>query len=616
MVVILKGTKLLPVAIGSGLPSSGDMAGPAGMESCVNVLGRVLVIGDDTRSFLAIVRSLGRMGCQVEAAPFVFSSAALKSRYVEAVRQMPVYDLEPDAWVDDMASLLKAGRYDLVVPCDDRSILPLSIHRDRFAGTRLALPNPKALDVFYDKYETRQLAKSCDVPVAPGRLLSSEDDAQGLIGEFGLPLVIKPRRSYTLDQTSVRAKVMYCRSDEDVRRAISGTRRDVGAFLVEGSVGHHGVGLSVLCHNGRVCQMFEHHRVNEPRGGGGSSYRVSAAVNPVLAAYVESLARESALDGVAMFEFRANADNTDWYLLEVNARFWGSLPLAINAGVDFPRLLYRQMVQGETIHHAPYRVGFYGRDVIADTFTIGAETLARMRTSKVDGMTYLLGNMLAACRVLIGREAHDVFSWADLRPAMAEYGQIASMVGNRLFGDAALSRSLRVRKAERTVSAAMQAKPAGRPARVLFVCRGNICRSPFAEHYLRGKLKGADGIAVASSGTMTNVGRSCPDDALAAAQVAGFDLSAHRSTHITATAKDPVDLVFVFDGRNLEDVRSIGVVGAETPIVALGDLLPGPGRARPIDDPYGQGREAFGRTYDTIAAAIDRFCDLALPRVS
>jgi len=51
--------------------------------------------------------------------------------------------------------------------------------------------------------------------------------------------------------------------------------------------------------------------------------------------------------GVAMVEFKVSADGTP-YLMEVNARFWGSLQLAIDAGVDFPWLLY-QLATGRDV---------------------------------------------------------------------------------------------------------------------------------------------------------------------------------------------------------------------------------------------------------------------------
>jgi hypothetical protein len=83
------------------------------------VTGRkVLVIGDDTRSFLVIVRSLGRRGITVHAAPTNFRSPALRSRYISAIHYLPPWTGDDAGWLSAIEGLLRAERYDLVIPCN------------------------------------------------------------------------------------------------------------------------------------------------------------------------------------------------------------------------------------------------------------------------------------------------------------------------------------------------------------------------------------------------------------------------------------------------------------------------------------------------------------------
>jgi len=67
---------------------------------------------------------------------------------------------------------------------------------------------------------------------------------------------------------------------------------------------------------------------------------------------------------VAMAEFKINPNGGDVKLMEVNGRFWGSLPLAIKAGVDFPYLLYKCMVERENFSPPSYRLGVKQRWLI------------------------------------------------------------------------------------------------------------------------------------------------------------------------------------------------------------------------------------------------------------
>src|SRR6056297_585517 len=77
---------------------------------------RVLVIGDDTRATLAVVRSLGRAGKEVHIAPFNWHSPTTHSRYVARVHQLP-RNTRMQSWVEAAAEILARWHFDLVIPC-------------------------------------------------------------------------------------------------------------------------------------------------------------------------------------------------------------------------------------------------------------------------------------------------------------------------------------------------------------------------------------------------------------------------------------------------------------------------------------------------------------------
>jgi len=165
----------------------------------------VLVIGDDLRSFLAIVRSLGRKGLVVHAAPFDFSSPALSSRYITGVHRLPPYALSADAWLDGLVAIISDQKIDLIIPCDDRSVLPLHHHRAALAA-QVAVPNDEAMDVFFDKIKTRALAERCGVPIADGGTANAASAQR-----IGLPLALKPTSSMDLKEIGKRRAVSVIR---------------------------------------------------------------------------------------------------------------------------------------------------------------------------------------------------------------------------------------------------------------------------------------------------------------------------------------------------------------------------------------------------------------------
>jgi hypothetical protein len=124
----------------------------------------VLVLGDDTRSFLATVRSLGRKGLEVHAAPFHFDGPALKSRYVQQVHRIPYYLGDGQAWLEAMQAVVEEHGIEFIIPCEERSLLPLRRHRDAFAQCKLGIVNDAAFNAFFDKASTHALAERCGVP--------------------------------------------------------------------------------------------------------------------------------------------------------------------------------------------------------------------------------------------------------------------------------------------------------------------------------------------------------------------------------------------------------------------------------------------------------------------
>ncbi len=397
-------------------------------QNATRTLKKALVMGDDVRSFLGTVRSLGRQGIIVDACPFDIGSPALRSRYLRKIHHLPTYARDPDAWISAMRRIIQSDNYDLVIPCDDRSIIPLMQHRSKFDNQNIALPNKKAFECFYDKHRTRLLAEASDVPIAPGRLLNENDTAATLEAEFGLPLAVKPRRSYLLDSPDRRQGVVICSSLEELKNCL----RDIeqhDAFFLEGFFDGYGVGVSILAHNGHVLQAFEHHRVQEPLSGGGSSYRVSHALSQPMLDCVKRLVANSDYTGVGMFEFRFDSATGAFILLEVNARLWGSLPLPIAAGVDFPYLLYRLLVDDFEEPMQSYKVGLYGRNVTAD-FYCTVENFSHLKQkNKIAALSYLCRSMLQWLRVLTPNEKHDSFSLDDPCPGFREYRDLFANFG-------------------------------------------------------------------------------------------------------------------------------------------------------------------------------------------
>lgn len=140
------------------------------------------------------------------------------------------------------------------------------------------------------------------------------------------------------------------------------------------------------------------------------------------------------------------------------------------------------------------------------------------------------------------------------------------------------------------------------PRTVLFLCHGNVCRSPFAAAVLARALEPTNArVSIASAGFI-GPNRSSPPEALASASRFGIDLASHRSALITPDAISSTDLVVVMSATQARAVR-LGYQLRQSPLV-LGDLDPSPIETRTIVDPWGGPPELFDTSYARIERCV------------
>ncbi|MCF6273240.1 MAG: low molecular weight phosphotyrosine protein phosphatase [Rhodobacteraceae bacterium] len=135
---------------------------------------------------------------------------------------------------------------------------------------------------------------------------------------------------------------------------------------------------------------------------------------------------------------------------------------------------------------------------------------------------------------------------------------------------------------------------------VLFVCLGNICRSPTAEAVFRLQAKGR-GLVIDSAGT-SGWHDGHPSDARASAEAIrrGVDMSYIRSRKVTTQDFYDFDLIVAMDGQNMQDLRAAAPEGSTARLVKLLDYAPGVSLSD-VPDPYFE--DNFSEVIDMIEIA-------------
>ncbi len=558
---------------------------------------KVLVLGDDTRSFLSVIRSLGRGGLDVHVA-WHQGGPPLRSRYISQAHDLPLPSSLDHAWKDALIELMVRERFDLIIPCSDPVLVPLQRNRADFEPHgRIYLLDDRSFEVFSDKLQTNELARSVGVRVPREVVVAGPGDTHSVTSVLHLPVVLKPPTSFDASKPDVKRMVRKAYTWDEFHTHLA-SMSQLGPVAVQENFIGEGVGVELLLDQGEPLLAFQHVRLHEPLHGGGSSYRKSVTLTPALFDASLKLMKALKYTGVAMVEFKVEPKTGDWVLIEVNCRFWGSLPLAVASGADFPLALVQFLVDGKREFPKSYRKGICSRNLNSD-FTWQISNLRADRsdpTLSTRPLLTVLGETIS--NVVLLRERWDTLTLDDPRPGFAELaevvGRIRRGIGRKLarkfiqFGMVRRHFYKRAHKALRGEGS------------FLFICKGNICRSPFAEELACQKLGGNRSIM--SAGYYPRPGRSSPDNAITAASRWGVDLTGHRSQLLTKQMVHAAAAVFVFDAENADRVSNefqcprgrIHFVGALNP---SGPLY--------IEDPWGGTIEQFQDCYGLISKAFE-----------
>jgi predicted ATP-grasp superfamily ATP-dependent carboligase len=332
---------------------------------------KVLVLDGNENQAVACVRSLARAGHSVEVGAASGWSKAGWSRDCRGAFTYTAPQVDAARFVRDIAERVTREPGTLVLPVTERTTLPLSANREAIfaAGGKMVLPDHATVLRAFDKQETTRIASSLGIAIPKTALLSCSDEARRAAEGFSYPAVLKPRSS---EEVSATGKVTqtgapaYARNAREFVTAYDEISRRCSAALAQEFIEGEGAGYFALMREGEPRAEFAHRRIRDVRPtGSGSAVRVSVRVDSKLREAALAILQSLNWHGVAMVEFRLRADGTPVFL-EVNGRFWNSLPLAVYAGADFPAMVAEMAESGDVKSSTTYAAGVRCRWLLGD----------------------------------------------------------------------------------------------------------------------------------------------------------------------------------------------------------------------------------------------------------
>jgi protein-tyrosine-phosphatase/predicted ATP-grasp superfamily ATP-dependent carboligase len=579
---------------------------------------RILVTDAHKLAGLGAVRSLGRAGYHVIAGypQGEEQPAGSWSRYWSRESHYPSPRLHHFAFRDWLFDQARRGIIDGILPVVESTIVGVaSVRRELPSGFLPILPSDLALEYTLSKYRSTQKALSIGILCPPTVFISDgvpPKEWNSNLSSLRFPVIIKTDNHLAPGGTYEPGRNFIAADLHAANRILRGLELKPIRIIAQELIPGGGTGAFLLRFGGKTWLRFAHRRLHEvPYTGGVSSFRESIH-DDELVSLGEALLSAIDYEGLAMVEFRRGALDGKPYFLEINGRLWGSLALALHCGVDFPKSLVECYQNGApATKTSNYRSGIKCRNIFTGELLHVLSVLRAKRGQGVNSPSKFGTVAKFFALSLNPTIRHDYFWWSDPLPGVVGAARITSRFTSKSikktvdkiqdYRDAKILKQL---KAEHQIRSVEPRYFECSPEKVMFVCYGNICRSPFAEHLWNTRTGGRSlnrNMAV-SAGFHPQEGRTTPNWALDLAAEHGVDLAEHRSRLLTKAMVDSADAIFVMDRKNYRDLIN-QFPWTKHKIYFFGlfaDNIWGE-----IDDPYGMTQDKARICYQRMVLALN-----------
>ncbi|NMH59047.1 ATP-grasp domain-containing protein [Alteromonas ponticola] len=299
----------------------------------------VLIFDAQQRSALAATRSLGkRSDITVYTTDSTPEALAGASKYSSSYFCSPDPVKNTEQFITWLARIIDDKQIDFLLPVTEVSSRTLLENRDKLPSVKLPFAELDTVLALSDKNQLVELAKSLAIPVPESRVYpnASAVDTHAL----DYPCVLKPALSKVLVNNRWQStQVHIVHTEAEFNKALEHAYFN-HPFMLQQYIAGQGAGLFCYYQHGEAKAFFAHKRLREkPPSGGVSVLSESVAADAKVKEFATKLLDSVNWHGVAMVEFKVADDGTP-YLMEINTRLWGSLQLSIDAGVNFPELLF------------------------------------------------------------------------------------------------------------------------------------------------------------------------------------------------------------------------------------------------------------------------------------
>ena len=320
---------------------------------------------------LGVIRALGSNGVPVVVVQYDDNDMGYVSRHVRELVRAPNPATEEDGFIQLL--LDRAPRYDrgLLVPASDSSLVAVSKHKavleERYVVAATDWPVTR---LFIEKRETYALAEAVGVAAPKTMVPTSLAEVERYAETALYPCLVKPSQGHLYKAAFGSKMRRVDRSDQLVNAYREATDVGLEVMLQELIPGPDGNGANYNSYRwggGDPLVEFTARKIRGSPPELGSPRVARSEELPDVVGPGRAILQAMDFSGFSCTEFKLDARDGVWKLMEVNGRHNLSSLLAVRCGVNFPLLQYRHLIEGITPTANDYEQGVYWIDLIRDT---------------------------------------------------------------------------------------------------------------------------------------------------------------------------------------------------------------------------------------------------------
>lgn len=318
----------------------------------------ILITDGEKRISLSLIRSLGKRGLDITVGAESIYSIGFSSRYCHRRTLYRNPREYPDKFLEYLLKMLNKRKYECIFPIREHTTEIMSKYKEKLSEyTIVPVPDYDIFIKAFHKEIPLQIAVEKGIPCAKTYF---EFDIDDIKEKLEYPAVIKSSIKHGVG-------ISICNSSDDLKEKYKQMQKKHGSCFIQEFIPNGGeIGVyTIFNRHSEPVALSVQRRIRTIYPYGGVSILRETVRNDEVVKLAFNFLKILRWYGPAMVEFRIDARTNTPKFMEINPRWWGSIPLSILSGIDFPYVLYKMVTHDYIEPNLNYKVGvrcrsFYG----------------------------------------------------------------------------------------------------------------------------------------------------------------------------------------------------------------------------------------------------------------